>query len=667
MSGAHDSWASSLVTRALGNSSTLPDHIWWQSHAFGAMIHKMLPSVRHGQRNLTVTTLGGSSSAFQPNYGTHLSRELQDELGKGRVRLVNPSHGYTGSDWAALYLDSLVPPDTDILLWEFAINDWPGAGPASRLDPSWPGLRSIEWHKAAFDLFLRRVSSWALRRPAPRATPHGRAPLAVGAVMLWQPQASYCWPHCRTCRACPRGLAANETVTCPWRTTITPHFDWRECKDDGLLWRDHIELLEQHMHHASEHAHATSGGGIDATFALNANELLKYVHLLGGEDDGNGGGGAAAPTEEQAGAKRVGMSARGSRVFRDLHHPTPSAHEAIGKALYAQILDAQNAEVLAQLSARMASARAPGALGIITPRADELQTQAQHQHQHQHQHHEPPVLQLLERASTFNPPPPSPGVSSGVLHLGLSLTTKEDTHDGARGRPLHTRAANAPSTQLLELVSGARVATHSYFYGEPRHGDVTLMPSSAASLATVQTGHVMAERIDNVMHVNIPVCGEQITDAALSYAIRPASGPNARDLHMRLVFVGLNLRAEGGAVRLGALDGLHHALTVSVTLADGAPQPLVPVAKSLLDNGMSALCRGVFAPQAWWLPAQSASAESTAPSGQDPQWRGDENMSVHVCRRLPVRARSYDSAGTARDALSNAVAVGGVVIGVTSK
>lgn len=207
----------SQVTRAAWQASFSTPGLWQSQR--NVVCRWLLEEFLAGRRNLTVTSLGGSASAWRSNYGFYLASHLRNLAGSpatASVRFFNPSHGYTGSDWGSSYLDSLVPQDTDVLLWEFAINDWPGHGPLSVVDSTWPGLKSTTWHIEAFEMFLRRLF---LLNPR----------MVFGAVFLWKPSAASCWPH---------------------------------CADDDRVWRDDLKVL----HHYANH--------IDA-FAIDVNHLAK--------------------------------------------------------------------------------------------------------------------------------------------------------------------------------------------------------------------------------------------------------------------------------------------------------------------------------------------------------------------------------------------------------
>ena len=90
-----------------------------------------------------VHTLGGSSSCYKHGYGEYIRNRSA-----GNVTWWNPSQGSSGSDWAALFLDSLVPQNTSVVLWEFAINDW-------WIRPA--GISEANFHQQVLELFLRRL------------------------------------------------------------------------------------------------------------------------------------------------------------------------------------------------------------------------------------------------------------------------------------------------------------------------------------------------------------------------------------------------------------------------------------------------------------------------------------------------------------------------------
>ena len=116
-----------------------------------------------------LTTLGGSSSCYMHGYGEYIRNRSA-----GNVTWWNPSQGSSGSDWAALFLDSLVPQNTSVVLWEFAINDW-------WIRPA--GISEANFHQQVLKLFLRRLV-------------HRIPKVTIGIVVLWQPYALKCWPEC---------------------------------------------------------------------------------------------------------------------------------------------------------------------------------------------------------------------------------------------------------------------------------------------------------------------------------------------------------------------------------------------------------------------------------------------------------------------------------------
>ena len=72
-------------------------------------------SLVEANRTMKLTLLGGSSSAIRKPFA-FFSAQTKD------MAFYNPSQGYTGSEWGAMYLDQLVPLDTTHLVWEFAMN-----------------------------------------------------------------------------------------------------------------------------------------------------------------------------------------------------------------------------------------------------------------------------------------------------------------------------------------------------------------------------------------------------------------------------------------------------------------------------------------------------------------------------------------------------------------
>ena len=76
------------------------------------------PTPRRLPKRPLITSIGGSASCPHKNYAHFVGKELNTTF------TSNPSQGYSGSDYAALYFDSLIDNKTDVLIWEFAINDF---------------------------------------------------------------------------------------------------------------------------------------------------------------------------------------------------------------------------------------------------------------------------------------------------------------------------------------------------------------------------------------------------------------------------------------------------------------------------------------------------------------------------------------------------------------
>lgn len=515
VSGA--AWQASDDTRGL-----------WQSN-YDSTSRWLLEELLEGRRNLTITSLGGSASAWRNNYGFHLASHLERDFvrpraaphSQARVRFFNPSHGYTGSDWASLYLDTLVPPETDVLLWEFAVNDWPGQGSLRLLDPGWPGLKATTWHSEAMELFVRRA--FALN---PRMT--------LGLVFLWQPQAARCWPR---------------------------------CEHDDRVWRDNLEVMRHYARH------------IDA-FALDVNYLAKNHTSV-------------------------------RHLFRDQHHPSDEAHAAIGKALFHRFMAVRSPPT------RVGGAPPNATLTAPRPRR---------------------IPQSLRALSVFSD--------------GLQAQTHGSEEGGEllrvllRGSDLDEDSGSSTQRSL---------GSYSYYYGEPRFGPTTLQPVSPAALQSRRTGKVMVERVDNVQHVLIPPCSQ---DIALVYALRG---------HVRRPrFVGINFRGPDGYVFLGAIEALDHALQVNVTMGGGnATEALTLSAmpKATVDTNLTVVGRGVFAPQAWYAIPHPAPSSTTETSGQRQEYT---DVQVRICRRLALRlghnASLRNALGTFRSTYENVQVVGGVVV-----
>jgi hypothetical protein len=146
----------------------------------------------HNARPLKLVTVGGSATAIKPSFGDFVADAANGAHGDQTVVAFNPSQGMTGSDWAACFMDTLVPSDVDVLVWEFAINDW---------RPESVTLPKREWHQSVFALFLARAL-------------HLYPGVTIGIVFLWQPAAARCWPS---------------------------------CPDDRMLWNDVLPVLQHYQ------------------------------------------------------------------------------------------------------------------------------------------------------------------------------------------------------------------------------------------------------------------------------------------------------------------------------------------------------------------------------------------------------------------------------------
>ena len=211
----------------------------WRAHTWSSESHVQCEALFSSSQTraapLTLTILGGSSSSLIDGYGALLGRALQ-QLTNRSVDVRNPSHGYSGSDFAALYLNHLVPAHTDVLVWEMSTNDWPllsGASPVTP-DSRWRTRRDLSpEHTRAFDLFIRRALGLNPR-------------MVLMFVFLWQPRAADCYPR---------------------------------CANDSLLWDDNLRVL-QSPPYASLGGSPTltlMASAIDA-FAVDINALAKHVH-----------------------------------------------------------------------------------------------------------------------------------------------------------------------------------------------------------------------------------------------------------------------------------------------------------------------------------------------------------------------------------------------------
>jgi hypothetical protein len=140
----------------------------------------LLDVIERRKKQLTITSFGGSSSAFKTTYAhvlgsllTALLKRLKVPNYELVVQIRNPSAGSSSTVWGAVCMETLVPSDTDILLWEFGINDY-----------SLTKHYGILAHQKALELFIRRARSL-------------NQMLVIGFVSLWVSNAAVdCWPKC---------------------------------------------------------------------------------------------------------------------------------------------------------------------------------------------------------------------------------------------------------------------------------------------------------------------------------------------------------------------------------------------------------------------------------------------------------------------------------------
>ena len=151
--------------------------------------HRLL---RNAANNGAITLTVGSSSCAIKGFAYGFARQLAASLasrtvwnvtgasctytksgcwlcpvGPGQhVEVVPAANGHTGTDFSAVLMDSLVPQRTDLLLWEYVINDWTAAQ-ANQL-----------FETRALDMWLRHAVA---------INPHGswlRSPMAAASQVL---------------------------------------------------------------------------------------------------------------------------------------------------------------------------------------------------------------------------------------------------------------------------------------------------------------------------------------------------------------------------------------------------------------------------------------------------------------------------------------------------
>jgi len=108
----------------------------YDENAYHGLISKLVQAKRKGQ-NFTVVAHGGSTTAggagvlkedryysrFADFLNLLLSRSDVSEGAHQPVKSIGQGHGSRNSLHSAILFDNFVPPDTDLLLWEFSIND----------------------------------------------------------------------------------------------------------------------------------------------------------------------------------------------------------------------------------------------------------------------------------------------------------------------------------------------------------------------------------------------------------------------------------------------------------------------------------------------------------------------------------------------------------------
>ena len=161
-----------------------------------ANTERLLWAARHRGKNVTISLTGGSSSARINGFAWAFGRTLATALSHngslptctfealtkiwlcsvgGRsdqvVEIVAAANGHTGTDFSAILFDALVPRRTDILIWEYVINDWK------------PLESNPKYLGNALDIYLRRAMALNPR-------------MSFVFAYLWAPSARDCWPSC---------------------------------------------------------------------------------------------------------------------------------------------------------------------------------------------------------------------------------------------------------------------------------------------------------------------------------------------------------------------------------------------------------------------------------------------------------------------------------------
>ena len=161
----------------------------------------------------------------------------------------NPSQGYSGSDYAALYFDSLIDNKTDVLIWEFAINDFtPGRGVGVNTHGGWQ-LGWRRYHMQVVELFLRRAAA-----ALPKAM--------LVFLFLWPPGGRHCWPSCR------KGPAATH-----WQEVLSVLKHYEKSVDATAI---HFERISSRLFLGDNNASSVDAATIEAA----RNRLFSDDHHM---------------------------------------------------------------------------------------------------------------------------------------------------------------------------------------------------------------------------------------------------------------------------------------------------------------------------------------------------------------------------------------------------
>jgi len=212
-------------------------------------------------RNITITLTGGSSSGAIHGFAYHCGQQLAAVLTAARakagsatlaapctlgesppiwrcpvggadswqvVEVVPAANGHSGTHFSAILMDALVPRRTDILLWEYAINDW---------------ATDDQQGRAQLELWLRRALGL-------------NAKMVLGFAFLWQPRARACWPRCVQ----PDMMAAR---LAPLLRRYAPHLDAFSVDFNAIAQRAYADAQATCKNHTT--ASVVGVGGSDAS------------------------------------------------------------------------------------------------------------------------------------------------------------------------------------------------------------------------------------------------------------------------------------------------------------------------------------------------------------------------------------------------------------------